>query len=128
MHWTALHLAAQAPRPDCDVEYHFAQVGVETALVDTGPTCGNMLVGVGPVAILRGLVEAAEKETGIRVWDVNTQSRMHIVVQKPGGVIELKGDASIDGVNHHQVAELAIGAIVTVEADVAHRSRFAVRR
>lgn len=91
-------MVSPSSRPDCDVDYHFAQVGVETATVDTGPTCGNMLVGVGPFAILRGLVDASDKETAIRVWDVNTESRMHIVVQTPGGTIELEGDTSIDGV------------------------------
>ena len=91
-------MISPSSRPDCDVDYHFAQVGVETDTVDTGPTCGNILIGVGPFAILRGLVNASDKETGIRVWDVNTESRMNIVVQTPGGVIEFEGDTSIDGV------------------------------
>jgi hypothetical protein len=91
-------MISPSSRPDCDVDYHFAQVGVDTDTVDTGPTCGNILVGVGPFAILRGLVNPSDKETGIRVWDVNTESRMNIVVQTPGGMLEFEGDTSIDGV------------------------------
>ena len=91
-------IISPSSRPDCDVDYHFAQVGVETDTVDTGPTCGNILVGVGPFAILRGLVNTSDQETAIRIWDVNTESRMNVVVQTPGGVIEFEGDTSIDGV------------------------------
>ena len=39
-----------------DVDYFFAQVSVEDQLVDFKPTCGNILSGVGPVAIEMGLV------------------------------------------------------------------------
>ena len=91
-------IVSLSSRSDCDVDYHFAQVGVETNVVDTSPTCGNILVGVGPFAILRDLVATSDKETCIRIWDVNTESRMNIVVPTPGGVLEFGGDASIDGV------------------------------
>ena len=91
-------MVSPSSRPDCDVDYHFAQVGVKTNTVDTGPTCGNILVGVGPFAILRGLVAPNDGETSIRVWDVNTESRMQLVVSTPGGVLASEGDASIDGV------------------------------
>ena len=91
-------IVSPSSRPDCDVDYRFAQVGVETNAVDTSPTCGNILVGVGPFAILRGLVATSDEETCIRIWDVNTESRMNIVVPTPGGVLEFGGDVSIDGV------------------------------
>jgi hypothetical protein len=91
-------IVSPSSRADCDVDYRFAQVGVERNVVDTGPTCGNILVGVGPFAILRGLVDAGAQETCIRIWDVNTESRMHVVAPTPGGVLDLEGDVSIDGV------------------------------
>ncbi|MAB82674.1 MAG: 4-oxalomesaconate tautomerase [Phycisphaerae bacterium] len=91
-------IVSASVRDDRDVDFAFAQIGVETDTVDTGPTCGNILSGVGPFAILRGLVEAGQDETTVRVWDVNTSSRMDIVVPTPGGVVEYEGDASIDGV------------------------------
>ena len=33
-----------------DVDYLFAQVWLDKAIVDTGPSCGNMLAGIGPFA------------------------------------------------------------------------------
>ncbi len=46
-----------------DVDYFFAQVSVEDRLVDFKPTCGNILVGVGPAAIEMGLVAATGEAT-----------------------------------------------------------------
>ena len=91
-------IVSMSSRENCDVDYLFAQVGVDSSVVDTGPTCGNMLTGVGTFAILRGLVKISDEKTDIRVWDVNTESRMNIVVPTPGGCIEYEGEASIDGV------------------------------
>ena len=45
---------------DVDIDYFFAQVLVDEAKVDYGPTCGNMLSAVGPFAIEQGLIEAKE--------------------------------------------------------------------
>jgi 4-oxalomesaconate tautomerase len=44
-------MVAPSERPETDVDYHFAQVVVDKAFVDTGPSCGNMLAGIGPFAI-----------------------------------------------------------------------------
>ena len=44
--------------PDCDVDFLFGQVGLDKPQVDTTPNCGNILAGVGPFAIERGLVSA----------------------------------------------------------------------
>ena len=35
---------------DADIDFLFAQVGVDKALVDTTPNCGNILAGVGRFA------------------------------------------------------------------------------
>ena len=40
-----------------DIDYFFAQVLVDEAKVDYGPTCGNMLSAVGPFAIEQGLLK-----------------------------------------------------------------------
>jgi 4-oxalomesaconate tautomerase len=86
-------------RPDADVDYLFAQVFVDRALVDTSPPCGNMVTGVGPFAIEQGLVEAKDPETVVRIWDVNTQSLIEATVQTPGGAVTYEGDWRIAGVN-----------------------------
>jgi 4-oxalomesaconate tautomerase len=92
-------MVRRSTHPDADVDYLFAQVFVDRALVDTSPPCGNMVTGVGPFAIEQGLVEAKDPETVVRIWDVNTQSLIEAVVQTPGGEVTYDGDLQISGVN-----------------------------
>ena len=49
---------------------------LDKAIVDTAPSCGNMLAGVGPFAIERRLVIPDADETRVRIFDVNTGSRI----------------------------------------------------
>ncbi|QFT32121.1 4-oxalomesaconate tautomerase [Labrenzia sp. THAF82] len=81
-----------------DVDYFFAQVGVEEELVDFKPSCGNILVGVGPAAIEMGLVIPTGDVTEVKIRAVNTGMLVSEIVQTPGGVVEYDGDARIDGV------------------------------
>ena len=82
----------------CDVDYLFAQVGVGQKSVDTRPNCGNMLSGVAPFAIEQGLVKAVSDETTVRVFNVNTRSRIDVTVLTPGGRVQYDGETGIDGV------------------------------
>ena len=91
-------MVSPSERPGIDVDYHFAQVWLDRAIVDTAPSCGNMLAGVGPFAIERGLVTADADETRVRIFDVNTGSRIEAIVQTPGGTVTYAGDQQIDGV------------------------------
>lgn len=84
--------------PQADVDYLFAQVSIDKALVDTGPNCGNMLSGVGPFAIEAGLVEARDGETTVRIFNRNTKSLVEAVIQTPGGEVIYDGETEIDGV------------------------------
>ena len=93
-----LAIVSSSQRPGIDVEYRFAQVWLDKAIVDTAPSCGNMLAGVGPFAIERGLVAPTGDETRVRIYDVNTGSRVEAIVQTPGGVVTYAGDERIDGV------------------------------
>ena len=77
-------IVSPSDQPGCDVDYLFAQVGVGQRSVDTSPNCGNMLAGVGPFAIEQGLVPAADGTTTVRVYNVNTRSRIDVTVQTPG--------------------------------------------
>ena len=83
---------------DVDVDYLFAQVHIEQAIVDLNPTCGNLLAGVGPFAIERGMVEAVDGETRLRIRMVNTGGLAEAVVQTPGRHVHYDGDVAIDGV------------------------------
>jgi len=91
-------IVSPSSRPDVDVDYLFAQVSIETAFVDTAPSCGNMLAGVGPFAIERGLVAAGDGETRVRIFNVNTQSRIDAIVRTPQARVEYEGEQAIDGV------------------------------
>lgn len=91
-------IVSRSAMPDCDVDYLFAQVGVGQKSVDTRPNCGNMLSGVGPFAIEQGLVEACDGETTVRVFNVNTRSRIDVTVLTPDRRVTYAGDAGIDGV------------------------------
>ncbi len=85
--------------PDADVDYLFAQVDPVWGTVDTKPTCGNMLVGVGPFAIETGLVQAVDSTTSLIVRNVNTGSFIDVVCRTPGGELTYDGDCAIDGVD-----------------------------
>ena len=67
-------MISRSTQPGADVDYLFAQVLINEALVDTKPNCGNMLVAVGPFAIDQGLIPAKNGETPVRIFNVNTQS------------------------------------------------------
>jgi 2-methylaconitate cis-trans-isomerase PrpF/tripartite-type tricarboxylate transporter receptor subunit TctC len=91
-------IVSRSARPDCDLDYLFAQVGVGQRSVDTRPNCGNMLSGVVPFALEQGLIEASDGTTTARVFNVNTGSRIEVTVHTPGGRITYDGDTRIDGV------------------------------
>jgi 2-methylaconitate cis-trans-isomerase PrpF len=92
-------MVRRSTHPGADVDYLFAQVYVDRELVDTSPSCGNIVTGVGPFAIEHGLVPAQDPETKVRIWDVNTQSMLEATVRTPGGEVTYDGDLHISGVN-----------------------------
>ena len=91
-------IVSPSTRDGVDVDYLFAQVDIPRAVVDTSPSCGNMLSGVGPFAIETGMVQAKDGTTRVVIFDVNTSSRIEAVVQTPGGHVNYSGTAAIDGV------------------------------
>ncbi|MDJ0824601.1 MAG: 4-oxalomesaconate tautomerase [Rhodobacter sp.] len=95
---TKVAMLSPSDDPEADVDYFFAQVGVEDRLVDFKPTCGNILVGVGPAAIEMGLVAARDPETEVRIHAVNTGARVVARVETPGGEVRYDGATAIDGV------------------------------
>lgn len=91
-------IVSKSSQPDCDIDYLFAQVAVGHPSVDTRPNCGNMLSGVAPFAIEQGLIKATDGTTKVRVFNVNTKSRIEVTVCTPGGKVSYEGDTKIDGV------------------------------
>ncbi|MEX2525395.1 MAG: 4-oxalomesaconate tautomerase, partial [Gammaproteobacteria bacterium] len=85
-------------REGVDVDYLFVQVFVDEARTSTKQNCGNILAGVGPFAIEKGLVEAEDGETTVTVYMENTDSIARERIQTPGGQVNYQGEAAIDGV------------------------------
>ncbi|MEQ8300543.1 MAG: 4-oxalomesaconate tautomerase [Hyphomonas sp.] len=85
-------------RPGIDVEYLFLQVFVDQAIVTDAQNCGNILAGVAPFAIERGLVTPTGDETRVAIYMANTGQTAVALVQTPNGRVTYKGDARIDGV------------------------------
>lgn len=88
----------RSARPGVDVDYLFLQVFVDRAVVTDAQNCGNILAGVGPFAIERGLVAAAGEETPVRIFMENTAQVAVATVPTPGGRVTYAGEARIDGV------------------------------
>jgi 4-oxalomesaconate tautomerase len=84
--------------PDVDIDYLFLQVQVEAARVSAEQPCGNILAGVGPFAIERGLVAASGEVTPVRIRMVNTGAVAVVHVPTPDGQVEYAGSTAIAGV------------------------------
>ena len=91
-------IVSRSSRPGIDVDYLFAQVSVDKPLVDVSPTCGNMLAGVGPFAIERGLVAPRDPVTSVTIYMVNTATVAVAQVPTPGAEVTYAGETSIAGV------------------------------
>lgn len=88
----------KSEREGIDVDYLFLQVYVDQALVSDAQNCGNILSGVGPFAIERGLVPAQGDETRVSIYMENTGQVAIATVETPGGSVNYEGEARIDGV------------------------------
>lgn len=91
-------MIAPSQRPDADVDYTMAQVGIGDALIDYSGNCGNISSGVGPFAIDEGLVEVQEPETVVRIYNTNTKRILKAYVSTENGKSKYTGDYAIDGV------------------------------
>ena len=91
-------VVSRSDREGVDVNYLFLQVFVDQAIVTDAQNCGNILAGIAPFAIERGLVKATGDETRVSIYMENTGQIAVATVQTPGGRPVYKGDAKIDGV------------------------------
>ncbi len=91
-------VVSRSARDGCDVDYLFLQVFVDQAIVTDAQNCGNILAGVGPFAIERGLVAATGDQTRVAIFMENTGQIAVATVNTPGGAVTYAGDAKIDGV------------------------------
>ena len=84
--------------PGVAVDYLFLQVMVDKPVVTDRQNCGNILAGIGPFAVERGLAPAGQDETSVRIRMVNTDSIVTATFATPGGKPRYDGDTAIDGV------------------------------
>ncbi|MFZ6772623.1 4-oxalomesaconate tautomerase [Undibacterium sp. SXout7W] len=95
-------IVSRSNTPGVALDFLFAQLQPEKDTVDTTPNCGNMLAGVVPFALERGLIEAQGDTTTVRVLTLNTDMQCDVTVQTPmtsnGRQVRYDGDARIDGV------------------------------
>ena len=91
-------VVSKSERDGIDVDYLFLQVFVDQAIVTDAQNCGNILAGIGPFAIERGLVEATTNDTKVTIYMENTGQIAVATVQTPDGLVTYDGAAKIDGV------------------------------
>lgn len=91
-------VVSKSVRDGVDVDYLFLQVAVDRPVVSDAQNCGNILAGVGPFAIERGLVEARDGLTSVSIFMENTGQVAIATVETPDRMVRYQGDAHIDGV------------------------------
>jgi 4-oxalomesaconate tautomerase len=91
-------VVSKSTREGIDVDYLFLQVFVDQPIVTDAQNCGNILAGVGPFAIERGLVAPTGDETRVAIFMENTGQVAVATVATPAGKVTYMGDARIDGV------------------------------
>ena len=96
-------IISPSERDDADVDYLFLQLGVDNNLVTDKQNCGNILAGVGPFAIERGLVggDGATGDGAIAEVRINQRNTGGIATAKfpiEGGRPRYQGDTAISGV------------------------------
>ncbi|MEZ5590073.1 MAG: 4-oxalomesaconate tautomerase [Gammaproteobacteria bacterium] len=85
-------------RPGVDIDYLFLQVFVDKAIVTDQQNCGNILAGVAPFAVEKGLIPARDGKTEVAVYMVNSDQVAIVTIDTPNGQVTYQGDARIDGV------------------------------
>lgn len=89
----------RAPADDeADVEFTFAQVGIEEATVDWGSNCGNCSAVVGLYALEKGWVTPAGETTRIVTRNTNTGQIIIQRVPTPHRALPSVPDAQMPGV------------------------------
>jgi 2-methylaconitate cis-trans-isomerase PrpF len=88
----------RSSEPAVDVEFTFAQVGIEEAAVDWGSNCGNCSAVVGLYAIEKGWVIPSGDVTRIVTRNTNTGQIIIQRVATPSGALPIVPDAQMPGV------------------------------
>jgi len=91
-------LIAPSKRKNIDVDYTFGYVGISESIIDYEGNCGNISSGVGPFAIMNGLVAVEEPVTKVRIFNTNTKKVIVAEVPVKDGEVVTQGEYVIAGV------------------------------
>jgi 4-oxalomesaconate tautomerase len=93
-------IVSKSRRPNIDVDYLFLQVAVDDYAVSSAQNCGNILAGIAPFAIERGLLrpEKEKQKTSVRIFMENSRKVAIATVETPESKITYTGHTYIDGV------------------------------
>ncbi|MCX5398995.1 4-oxalomesaconate tautomerase [Streptomyces sp. NBC_00102] len=91
-------VVSPSDHPDADVDYLFLQVAVDEPVVSARQNCGNLLAGVGPFAVERGLVQAGADRTTVRIRMVNTGDLAVAGFATPDRRVDYAGSTVLSGV------------------------------
>ncbi len=81
-----------------DVDYTFGQVEINKREISYSGNCGNISAGVGPFAILSGLVKITDPVTTVRIYNTNSKKILVEEVPIEDGEPAVYGDYEISGV------------------------------
>jgi 2-methylaconitate isomerase len=86
-------------RADCDVDYLFGAVSIDTPVIDWSGNCGNLTAAVGPFAIAQGMIDApADGIAPVRIWQANIDAKIVAHVPMLNGEVQEEGAFELDGV------------------------------
>lgn len=85
--------------PDADIDYTFAQIGVQKETVGYAANCGNMSAAMGPFAIDEGILSADGIKAMVRIHNTNTKKIIHAHFEMDDGVAAVDGDYELRGVS-----------------------------
>ncbi|MFN0028312.1 MAG: PrpF domain-containing protein [Acidimicrobiales bacterium] len=100
-HSSTSKVMAVGPAADpgtADVDYLFAQVAIDAAVVDYTGNCGNLTAAVAHYAVDEALVAVTEPYTTLRMRNLNTNVVVQATVAVHSGRAAWMGDTVIDGV------------------------------
>jgi 2-methylaconitate cis-trans-isomerase PrpF len=86
-------------RKDCDIDYLFGQVMIDSPDVEWESMCGNISAGAAVYAVYKGYAPAGTEETAeVVIHQVNTGRRLVATVPVEDGLPAVAGDFAMGGV------------------------------
>src|SRR5258707_8050620 len=71
-------ILSRSTREDCDVDYLFGAVSIDSPVIDWSGNCGNLTAAVGPFAISEGLVDVpANGVASVGIWQGKLGKRIN---------------------------------------------------